>query len=120
LSRKIRESSDVEALTTVEGIVPRGRTSRIKNAEHLRHILDQLVKVDAVLRGGAGAPKISDVSEQNCAPNTTENLNSNLSTGQAAKTHAVLTPPDVMEVAGPNFKDHAEMYGCDTWSTHQT
>jgi hypothetical protein len=116
LARRIREANDVKALSAVEDIVPRGRTSRIKSAEHLRHILDQLVKVDAVLQGAVGAPKISDASEENYAPNTKENLNSNLSTGQVAKTHAVLTPPDVMEIAGPNFKDHAELFGCDTWS----
>lgn len=71
LRQAIRESEDLDAISRAETILPRGRTSRIRDLDQLRELAAALSAVADAVRLCVGERKTAHRSAENRAPNTT-------------------------------------------------
>ena len=86
IRRQIRISEDAGLIEQAEGIIPRGRTSRIKEIERLEAIKSDLEALLVCLELPAGEQKSSDQTEENFSPNILpKNSSKNCSGGRRAK-----------------------------------
>jgi replication initiation protein RepC len=117
VNRTIRECGDEILQARADEILPDGRTARIGKIERLRSILAALAAALAEFIGQPCAPKTSDASEENCAPNIQPNqLQKSCSANGAVASQALqITPRLAMALATPEFKTTLAMIGKPTW-----
>lgn len=117
INRAIRASESVEAQTLAADILPHGRTARIADLVRLEAIKVALSAVLTELEECAGAPKTSDQSEENCAPNIpSEQFQKTCSAAKASwRSHDQITPKLASALATDEYRSALDMYGGANW-----
>ncbi|WP_323809489.1 replication initiation protein RepC [Sphingobium baderi] len=118
INRAIRSSEQIDLRAMADEILPHGRTARITDLDRLTAIRDALAEVLAMLRDGAGAQKISDGSEENCAPNIPpEQSSKTCSAGAPSRTPDLrMSPQQAALIATDEYREALAMFGGTTWS----
>ena len=113
---RIRISEDAGLIEQAEGIVPRGRTSRIKEIERLEAIKADLEALLVCLELPSGEQKSSDRTEENFSPIILEKDSSkNCSGGRQQNGTSKVTPESAARLASEDYRALLEANGGPTW-----
>ncbi len=126
LSKQIRQI-DAYAAAKADKILPRGRTSRIKELSGLESIKANLLEVLEALANGSGEKKTSGASEENFSPNILNKYIHKSSRPQRIratskdiprvrpKAAPQITPNLIMAIASKGYQSIIQMYGGANW-----
>lgn len=126
ISKQIRQV-DENAVAKANEILPRGRTSRIKQLNELESIKANLLEVLEALMHDSGEKKTSGASEENFSPNILNKYNHKSSRPQRIratskdiprdrpKAAPKITPNLIMAIASKEYQSIIQMYGGANW-----
>lgn len=117
INRAIRSSEQLDLRMMANEILPHGRTARITDLDRLTVIRDALAGVLTMLRDDVGAQKISDASEENCAPNIpSEQSSKTCSIDRSPPTRELrISPQQAAVIATEEYREALPMFGGITW-----
>ena len=117
LRRHIRKTDDVGAIEAAEEILPRGRTSRIKNLDRLNEILEALEAIVEAIDDASGAQESAHRSAETSAPITiSESTSKSCSeVGDAPASMNSVTVRQALTVASPDFLTLYELQSRPGW-----
>ena len=117
INRAIRESESPKAQMLAADILPHGRTARIADLTRLEAIKVALSAVLTELAECSGAPKTSDRSEVNCAPDIpSEQFPKTCSaTTMSRRSNGEVTPRLASTLATDEYRSVLDMYGGVSW-----
>lgn len=113
---QIRISEDAGLIEQAEGIIPRGRTSRINEIARLEAIKSDLEALLGRLEFPYGEQKSSDQTEENISPNILpKDLSKNCSGGRRQNGTSKLTPETAAMLASEDYQALLEANGGPSW-----
>lgn len=116
IRRQIRISEDAGLIEQAEGIIPRGRTSRIKEIERLEAIKSDLETLLVCLNLPSSEQKSSDQTEENFSPNILpKDSSKNCSGGRQQNGTSKVTPESAARLASEDYQTLLEANGGPTW-----
>ena len=114
--RQIRISEDVGLIQRAEGIIPRGRTSRINEIERLEAIKMDLEALLVCLELPSGEQKSSDQTEENFSPNILpKDSSKNCSGDRRQNGTSKVTPETAARLASEDYQALLDANGGPTW-----
>jgi replication initiation protein RepC len=116
IRRQIRTSEDAGLIEQAEGILPGGRTSRIKEIKRLEAIKADLEALLACLELPSGEQKSSDRTEENFSHNILpKDSSKNCSGGRQQNGTSKVTPETAARLASQDYQALLEANGGPTW-----
>jgi replication initiation protein RepC len=113
---QVRAGKDAFLIEQAEDIIPRGRTSRIKEIERLEAIKSDLEALLVCLELPSGEQKSSDRTEENFSPNILpKDSSKNCSGGRQQNGTSKVTPETAASLASEDYQALLEANGGPSW-----